>query len=126
MKNGIYLFLILFLGVLGYFVVNDLYNENSVTLASVVFLFVSTVIVVLSTHFKKKSELVTAQKVIGVLYISLFALYGISVGVNLLNSSSVEIAVFRAEGFMFLAGALVLFYGVFVFMKRHSRNGHFL
>jgi hypothetical protein len=29
MKNGIYLSLVLFLGVMGYFVVNDLFQENS-------------------------------------------------------------------------------------------------
>lgn len=119
MKNGIYLSLILFLGVMGYFVVNDLFNENSIMLASVVFLVVSVAIFVLTTHFKKKVELVPAQKIINVLYIGLFALYGVVTGLSLVYSPALEAAAIRFEGILFLVASAVLLYGLYVFMKRN-------
>jgi len=125
-KNGIYLTLILFLGVMGYFVVNDLYMENSTTLASVIFLTVSVVIAVLTTHFKRKAELATAQKVINVVYISLFALYGVVVGISLMYAPSYELSMIRFEGGLFIVASMILIYGVFMFIKRHTYHGHFL
>lgn len=119
LKNGIYLSLILFLGVMGYFVVNDLFNENSIMLASVVFLVVSVGIFTLTTHFKKKVELVPAQKFINVIYIGLFALYGIAMGLSLVYSPALEATAVRFEGVLFLLASGVLLYGLYVFMKRN-------
>jgi len=124
MKNGIYLSLILFLGVMGYFVVNDLYHENSIMLAGVIFMIVSVAIYTLTTHFKKKVELVPAQKVINVVYISLFALYGIVTGLTLIYAPSLEASMIRYEGVLFLLSSSVLIYGLYVFMKRHSHKLH--
>jgi len=125
-KNGIYLTLILFLGVMGYFVVNDLYMENSTTLASIIFLIVSIVIAVLTTHFKRKAELAPAQKIINVVYISLFAIYGVVVGLSLMYAPSYELSMIRFEGGLFIVASAILMYGVFMFIKRHTFHGHFL
>lgn len=122
MKNGVYLFLILFLGVMGYFVVNDLYRENSIMLSAVIFMIVSIAIFVLTTHFKRKVELVPAQKVINVVYISLFALYGIVTGLTLMYAPSLETSMIKYEGVLFLVASSVLLYGVYIFIKRHSHR----
>ena len=125
MKNGIYLSLILFLGVMGYFVVNDLINENSIMLASVVFAVVSLGIFVLTTHFKKKVELVPAQKIINVIYIGLFALYGVVIGLSLVSAPSLEFAsATRYEGILFLLGSSVLLFGLYLFMKKYVLHHH--
>lgn len=122
MKNGVYLSLILFLGVMGYFVVNDLYQENSMLLAGLIFAVVSVAIYALTTHFKKKVELVPAQKIINVVYISLFALYGIVTGISLVYAPSLEASVVKYEGLLFLGASFVLLYGLYVFIKRHSHK----
>lgn len=122
MKNGIYLSLILFLGVMGYFVVNDLYHENSIMLAGVIFMIVSVAIYMLTTHFKKKVELVPAQKIINVVYVSLFALYGIVTGLSIMYAPALEVSVMRYEGVIFLLASSVLIYGLYVFIKRHSHK----
>lgn len=123
MKNGIYLTLILFFGVMGYFVVNDLLQESSYLLASVIFLLVSVVITVLTTHFKKKVELQPAQKVINIVYVSLFAIYGIVAGLSLVYTPSVELTSVRFEGGVFLLASLILLYGIYMFMKRKVLKG---
>lgn len=118
MKNGIYLTLILFFGVMGYFVVNDLMQESSFMLASMIFLVVSVVIAILTTHYKKRVKLQPAQKVINVIYISLFALYGIVAGFSLFYAPSIELSAVRFEGGIFLVASLILLYGVYMFMKK--------
>ncbi len=119
MRNGIYLTLILFLGVMGYFVVNSLIADSSVMLASIVFIVVSVGIFVLTTHFKKKVELVPAQKIINVIYIGILALYGVVLGLSMVYAPSMELATARFEGILFLVGSAVLLYGLYVFMKRN-------
>lgn len=121
MKNGIYLFLILFLGVLGYFVVNDLFQEGSYLLSGIIFMSVSIVIYLLTTHFKRKSELVPAQKIINVVYILLFAIYGIFTGLSLVYVSG-DISMIRYEGLIFIASGLMLLYGIYVFVRRHNHR----
>lgn len=117
MKNGIYLSLILFFGVMGYFVVNDLMQESSYMLASMIFLLVSVAIAMLTTHYKKRVKLQVAQKVINVIYISLFALYGIVAGISLVYAPTVELSSVKLEGGIFLVASFVLLYGVYMFMK---------
>jgi hypothetical protein len=122
MKNGIYLFLILFLGAMCYFVVNDLYKENSITLASGIFLLGSGVIFYLASHLKKKSKLLPIQRIIGAIYISLLALYGVITGLPLLGGLSLESTTFYMEGAMFVVGCLALLYSALYFMKSNIFN----
>lgn len=120
MKNGIYLVLILFLGVLGYFVVNDLYLENSMTLASIVFFVISVIIVFLATNLKRKKTLSDAQKFIVVVYISLFTFYGMFLGNSFLSGySATEVTLFK-EAMIVISAVFILLYGTFKFMQRHS------
>lgn len=126
MRNGIYLFLILFLGIMGYFMANDLYAENSTTLAGALFLLVSVVIAYLTTHFKKKSELIPAQKVLNVVYLTIFAIYGIITGLSLVLSQTMELALVRVEGIMFILASAVIIYGIVTFIKQHTHHGHFV
>ncbi|MGA1931865.1 hypothetical protein ACH5BF_03965 [Arcobacter sp. YIC-464] len=121
-RNGIYLSLILFLGVIGYFIVNTLILENSIMLAGLMFLLISVGIFVLTTHFKKKVSLVPAQKFINVVYISLFALYGIFLGLTFSYVPYVEVATIKFEGILFLLASSVLIYGIYLFMKRSFFN----
>lgn len=118
-KNGIYLSLILFLGVMGYFVVNDLIQENSIMLASLVFLVVSLAVFRLTTHFKKKVELVPAQKFINAIYISLLAIYGLAVGISMIYTPYLEVATVQVEGILFILSSAVLVYGLYKFLKRN-------
>lgn len=122
MKNGVYLSLILFLGVMGYFVVNDLYHENSIMQAGIIFMIVSIAIYTLTTHFKKKAQLFPAQKIINVVYISLFAIYGIVTGLTIMYAPTMDVSVMRYEGVVFLLASSVLLYGIYVFMKRHTKQ----
>jgi len=81
---------------------------------------VSVGIFSLTTHFKKKVELVPAQKFINVIYIGLFALYGIAMGLSLVYSPALETAAsIRFEGILFLLASGVLLYGLYIFMKRN-------
>lgn len=126
MKNGIYLTLILFLGVMGFFVVNDLYVEGSTTLASIIFLVVSASIYMLTTHFKRKAGLVMAQKVINVMYIILFATYGAVLGVAMMYNPAYELSMVGFEGSLFILASMMLFYGVYRFIKKYTYHGHYL
>ncbi len=120
MKNGIYLVLILFLGVLGYFVVNDLYVEKSMTLASMVFFIISVTMVFLVTNLKRKKILSDAQRFIVVVYISLFSFYGIFLGNSFLSGySATEVTLFK-EAIIVITSVFILLYGTFKFMQRHS------
>ena len=118
LRNGIYLSLILFLGVIGYFIVNTLILENSIMLAGIMFLLISIGIFALTTHYKKRVSLVPAQKFINVIYISLFALYGISLGLTFSYVPYVEVSAIKFEGILFLLASSVLIYGIYLFMKR--------
>lgn len=119
MKNGIYLFVILFMGVLGYFVVNDLHQENNYLLSSIIFMIISVIIYSLTTHFKRKRELSSAQKIINVIYISLFAIYGVFTGLSLIYISG-DVSMIKYEGLVFLGSSAMLFYGIYVFVRRHN------
>ncbi len=123
MRNGVYLTLILFLGVMGYFVVNGLYLDNSIILASVIFLVVSLVISYLTTHFKKHMDLSGAQKFINVAYITLFALYGIVIGLTVVNSVIIESVIVRFGGIIFLSASVILLFGLMIFMKQKLLKG---
>lgn len=123
MKNGVNLVLILFLGIMGYYVVNGLYLDNNMMLAGMVFLLVSVVITFFTTHFKKKMELVPAQKVINIVYISLFAIYGIVVGLSIMVVPSLQMTTVGFEGPLFLFASGILFYGLFVFMRTKMLKG---
>lgn len=123
MRNGIYLVLILFLGSVGFYAVNGLYLDNSIMLASVVFLVVSLSMAYLTTHFKKHRELTSAPKIINVIYITLFALYGIVIGLNVMNSVAIESMMVRFGGIIFLAASVILLFGVMVFMKQKMLKG---
>lgn len=122
MKNGIYLSLVLFLGVIGYFVVNGLFQENSIVGASLVFLLVSAVITVLVTHFKRKSELVPVQKILTVSYVGIFMLYGLYLGLSLSFESYAQLSVLALEGIVFILASALLVYGIYTFIKRHEHK----
>lgn len=123
MKNGIYLTLILFLGVMGYFAVNTLYNESNFILAGVVFLVVSVIISLLTTHYKKRTELLPAQKIINFVYISMFAVYGVVVGLSLMYAPIYEFSIASMGGVLFLVSSFILVVGLYVFMKRSVIRG---
>ncbi len=123
MKNGIYLTLILFLGIMGFFVVNDLYNEENFMLAGVVFLVISVVISLLTTHYKKRSELVPAQKIINFVYIAMFAVYGVVAGLSLVYAPLYEFSIASMGGVLFLVSSFILVIGLYIFMKRSVLRG---
>lgn len=123
MKNGIYLTLILFLGVMGYFVVNTLFNESNFILAGVVFLVISVVIALLTTHYKKRRELQPAQKIINFVYISIFAIYGVVAGLSLMYAPVYEFSIASMGGILFLVSSFILLVGLYVFMKRSVLRG---
>ncbi len=123
MKNGIYLTLILFLGVMGYFAVNTLYNESNFILAGVVFLVISVVISLLTTHYKKRTELLPAQKIINFVYISMFAIYGVVAGLSLMYAPVYEFSIASMGGVLFLVSSFILVVGLYVFMKRSVLRG---
>jgi len=123
MKNGIYLTLILFLGVMGYFVVNTLFNESNFILAGVVFLVISVVIALLTTHYKKRRELQPAQKIINFVYISIFAIYGVVAGLSLMYAPIYEFSIASMGGILFLVSSFILLVGLYVFMKRSVLRG---
>ena len=118
MRNGVYLVLILFLGSVGFYAVNGLYNSGSMLLAGTVFFLISIGIYFLTTHYKKRAKLVPAQKYINVVYIALFALYGVILGLSLMVAPSTEMSAIKFEGGLFLVSSIVLLYGIFEFMKR--------
>lgn len=124
MKNGIYLFVVLFLGVMGYFVVNDLIMEQNFMLAGGVFLVFSIVITVLITHYKKRVEQTPAEKMLNIVYVGIFALYGFVVGISLLYLPTVELATVGYEGFMFIAASLALVYGIYKYYTTKVMLGH--
>ena len=119
MKNGIYLALILFLGVMGYIVVNSLYNQGDFMLAGVVFLIVSVVISVLTSHYKRKHNLVPIQKIINFTYISVFAIYGLIIGLSLVYAPFYEFSIASMGGILFLFASFILVIGLYIFMKRN-------
>ena len=118
MKNGIYLFVVLFLGIMGYFVVNDLMLDKSIMLASILFLVFSVTITMLITHYKKRADLSPAQKVINVLYVGMFAIYGMIVGIGLMTAPTMEMSAVGYEGMLFMLASGILIYGLYVFAKQ--------
>ena len=125
MKNGIYLFVVLFLGVMGYFVVNDLMMKKSFMLAAGVFFVFSIVITMLITHYKKRVEQTPAEKVLNITYVGIFALYGFVVGISLLYLPPLEIATVGYEGFIFIAASLALLYGIYKYYTTKVMLGHY-
>lgn len=119
MRNGIYLFIILFLGIIGYFTVNDLYNESSYLLAGIIFMAVSFIIFELTTHLKKQENLSSAQININVIYITIFAFYGFVSGLALLMGF-VDANTIKYEGVIFVLSSIFLMYGVYIFMKKQN------
>lgn len=121
MRNGIYLFMILFLGIIGYFTVNDLYSESSYSLAGIIFMIVSFVIFELTTHLKKQENLSSAQVNINVIYITIFAFYGFISGIGLLMGF-VDVNAIKYEGVIFILSSAFLMYGVYIFMKKQYKK----
>ena len=119
MRNGIYLFLILFLGIMGYFTVNDLYSESSYSLAGIIFMIVSFIIFELTTHLKKQEDLSPAQVNINVIYITIFAFYGFVSGIGLLMGFA-DASAIKYEGMIFILSSIFLMYGVYLFMKKQN------
>lgn len=116
MKNGIYLFVVLFLGIMGYIVVNDLMTEQKVLLAGTMFLIFSIVITMLITHYKKQVDQTPAQKVLNIVYVGLFAIYGFIIGGTLMFKPDMGMASVSYEGFMFVGASLALLYGIYKFV----------
>lgn len=117
MKNGIYLFVVLFLGIMGYFVVSDLMAEQSVMLASIVFLLFSVAITSLITHYKKRKEASPMEKILNIVYVGMFAIYGLLVGFSLIYSPSMEVSTVGFEGGLFVVASLALVYGIYKFVS---------
>lgn len=116
MKNGIYLFVVLFLGIMGYIIVNDLMTEQKVLLAGTIFLIFSVVITMLITHYKKHINQSPAQKVLNIVYVGLFALYGFIVGGTLMFSPDMGMSSLGYEGFIFVSASSALLYGIYKFV----------
>lgn len=128
MRNGVYLILILFLGSVGFYAINGLYTSGSMLLAGTVFFLISIGMYFLTTHYKKHGKLSPAQKVINVIYIGLFALYGIVLGLSLMAAPEVGMSATKFEGGLFIVASLILLYGEFEFMRtklmNHDHHGH--
>ncbi|MCP4970214.1 MAG: hypothetical protein GY932_06425 [Arcobacter sp.] len=126
MKNGIYLCVVIFLGVMGYFVVNHLLMTELEMLSGIVYLLFSVTIVFLITNYKKRDELSPAHKFLNVTYVGLFALYGFIIGFNLIYTSFVEISALKFEAVPFILASIALVYGIIYFIKSNvlikSRN----
>ena len=108
MKNGVYFTLIIFLGTFAYTLIGRI---DGVLQAGIVFLLASLGIGFLTTHFTRKTELLPIQKVINIVFISLFGLFGLYSGISLATSSAVVL------GVPFLAGSAVLAYSLSLFVK---------
>ena len=118
MRDGIYLFVILFLGIMGYFVVSDLMTEQSVMLASLVFLAFSAGITYLITHYKKRREPSGMEILLNIVYVGMFATYGLLLGFSLIYSPSMEVSSVGFEGGLFVIASLALVYGIYRFVAR--------
>ena len=118
MRNGVYLVLIIFLGSVGFYAVNALYIAGNMLIAGTVFFLLSIGIFFLTTHFKKRINMEPIQKVINIVYITLFALYGVILGLKLMSGPVVAMSSVKFEGGLFLIASGVLLYGIYEFMKR--------
>lgn len=118
MRDGIYLFVILFLGIMGYFVVSDLMAEQRVMLASLVFLAFSAGITYLITHYKKRTEPSGMAILLNIVYVGMFATYGLLLGFSLIYSPSMEVSSVGFEGGLFVIASLALVYGIYRFVAR--------
>lgn len=124
MKNGIYLFVVLFLGIMGYFVVNHLMMSESVMLAGIMFLLFSGTIVALITHYKKREELSSAQKFLNIVYVGMFAIYGFVLGTTLMYAPMMEMSMVKFEGIPFILASIALVYGIVSFIKSKVLRHH--
>jgi len=124
MKNGIYLFVVLFLGIMGYFVVNHLMMAESVMLAGIMFLLFSGTIVSLITHYKKREEMNSAQKFLNIVYVGMFAIYGFVLGTTLMYSPLMEMSMVKFEGVLFILASMILVYGIMYFIKSKVLRHH--
>lgn len=113
MRNGIYLALIVFLGTFAYTVVSRVGDTLE---AGFAFLLASIAIGFLTTHFKKKRELLPVQKVINFVAIGIFALFGIMKGISLITLASI-VSLSTVGGIMFLVSSLVLLYSLNLFVR---------
>lgn len=117
MRNGIYLFVVLFLGIMGYFVVSDLMAEQSVLLASVVFFMFSGAITYLITHYKKREEATPMEKILNIIYVGMFAVYGLLLGFSLIYTPGMDMSVVGIEGVLFVLASLALVYSIYRFVS---------
>lgn len=124
MKNGIYLFVVLFLGIMGYFVVNHLMIAGSAMLAAVMFLLFSGTIVALITHYKKRDELSGAQKFLNIVYVGMFAIYGFVLGTTLMYAPGMEMSAFKLDAVIFILASIGLIYGITGFIKSKILHHH--
>lgn len=113
MRNGIYLALIVFLGTFAYTVVGRVGDTLE---AGFAFLLASIAIGFLTTHFKKRTELLPVQKVINVVAIGIFALFGIAKGLSLVSMASIA-SLSSVVGIMFFVSSLVLVFSLTLFMR---------
>lgn len=113
MRNGIYLALIVFLGTFAYTVVGRVGDTLE---AGFAFLLASIAIGSLTTHFKKRTELLPVQKVINVVAIGIFALFGIAKGLSLVSMASIA-SLSSVVGIMFFVSSLVLVFSLTLFMR---------
>ena len=113
MRNGIYLMLIVFLGTFAYTVVGRVGDTLE---AGFAFLLASIAIGFLTTHFKKRIELLPVQKVINIIAIAIFALFGIIKGLSLVTVASIG-SLSGIVGLMFLISSLVLVFSLSLFMR---------
>jgi len=124
MKNGVYLSVVLFLGIMGYFVVNHLMMTESTMLAGIMFLIFSGTIVSLITHYKKRGEMSSAQKFLNVVYVGMFAIYGFVLGTTLMYSPMAEMSLSGFEGIPFIIASIALVYGIISFIKSKVLHHH--
>jgi len=124
MKNGVYLSVVLFLGIMGYFVVNHLMMAESAMLAGVMFLLFSGTIVALITHYKKHSEVSVAQKFLNIVYVGMFAIYGFVLGATLMYAPMVQMSTFNFEGVPFILAGIALVYGIISFINSKVIHHH--
>lgn len=117
MRNGVYLTLIMFLGIVGFYAVNGLYTAGDMLLSGTVFFLTSLGIYFLTTHYKKRAEMSPAQKVINVIYIGLFAFFGIVLGLSLMSAPATAMSSIKFEGGLFIIASIMLIYGLYEFMK---------
>ncbi len=121
MRNGIYLFLILFLGSVAFHVTEKVMTTSEFLTGGLFFLGASIVIAYLTTHFKKRVALIPAQKYINMLAIAIFAGYGILTGITVVQLTTTSMTV-GAEGFLFIGASLLLLYALYQFYKRDQRT----